>query len=907
MTGDNGVIKRMQIGGIVRSTSAMNNADGNCEEIINLRQNEGVWRAIGEKNVKVQDIQYEQVLLHEYSDFENYLGVKKWSETEKDETGMTVVKTRRAVVWFDPDTKEEKQTICTVEGEATLEQINNILLVRDRSNIVKTVFVQGEYQKQIVDLPLLPRLLIDTSDVVNTSQRDEANDLHIDGSVFFDELSTSLGVDETDTYKEASGNCGIAVIQDKYSHFIPNPGSLDAANQTLKGLYNMHVGMDDEHRSGYVALSYCYELYDGTETKMAPLQLINLGTEYNPALFRIYRIKNTKPSDAHLNTETDGYDLSISIKGVELHSLKINLSDLPDYETYKDVISQINVYVSQVIDVYDWDNFDMTFLMCRYKGKLYNLRMSTAKHGLPEKKLKSTDLSKLLLYRVGEFKFGETPVQKTVSFKDLTTNPTMPVDASGWMNTSGDMFVYNNRLHLSNIKQTFTEPEGMSFISEPVMEESFPADFFFYIRNNTREEAVVHVKGKVGRESLTVYFPNFIAFADSRAYKCEVFVKPKNGLFKTTVFLNPSATYNVAFAVNTPPLEIDKFREVYEIDVKENSTFTDSSKILVSEIANPYFFPPEHSYSLPGEIINLAVNTQQISASQIGQFPLYAFTTEGIYALQQGEGKVLYSNVIPVSAEVAVKGSSVLQTKYGIVFVTADGLKLISGSEVVDLSEAVKGRIDEYFMKQRSYSMILEDSWLWNASPFISRIPFEEYIQEAVMGYDIVKDEIIVSNPAYRYSYVYSLKTKTWHKITEVFSSFSRHLALKQNWPSGHDVCDIREEVKGIRPVFMLTRPVNLGNFGYNMVYHYCMRGEIRPLKEEERCNSLSVFLSNDLQYWEFGPQANPIIDMPVVPLDRLLCASRYFRLLYTGEVEPEHTLALVEMDGEEKFDNKIR
>lgn len=201
--------------------------------------------------------------------------------------------------------------------------------------------------------------------------------------------------------------------------------------------------------------------------------------------------------------------------------------------------------------------------------------------------------------------------------------------------------------------------------------------------------------------------------------------------------------------------------------------------LIVSEVMNPYYFPPEHSYLMPGEIINLAVNTEQISASQVGQFPLYVFTTEGIYALQVGDGKVLYSNVIPISAEVAVEGSEVLQTKYGMIFVTDGGLKLISGQEIVDFSDPVNGAVDMNVRNSQRYIYYNNTPGFYNILPYLSAVPFSEYSRKAVMGYDIVQNEVIISNPRYNYSYVFNLKTNTWHKITDVFSDFNRYLGLQ--------------------------------------------------------------------------------------------------------------------------------
>ncbi|MCM1031542.1 MAG: hypothetical protein NC410_08920 [Oscillibacter sp.] len=908
MTGDNGTVNQLEFKGIVRSTSAQNNADGNCEEIINMRHDTGVWKVVGKKRPIINGVSYESVYVHTYGNFENYIGIKKWAETDKDLAGNPVVKMRRAAVWFDPVTKNELQEICRVEGDSDLNQINNVLLVKDSANIYKSVFTKGKYQTKISKIPQLPTLLIDTRDEINTSERDEANDIHIDGRVFYDGQTNSLGEDVDNIYKDAS-TFEIGKFQNQYPHFIPNAGSLEQANQTLKGAYNMHTNLDDEHRSGFVVLSYCYQLFDGSETKMAPFRLINLGTNYDPAMMRIYKLENVKPTSTSFNIDTTGYDLSISLKGMVLHSLKVNLQDFPDYETYKDIIAQVNVYVSQPIDIYDWDNFDVTYLMCKYKGELYNLRMSTSKQGLPEKKIKSTDLSKILLYRVEEFKFGEVPTERTISFKNLTTNKTMPVDTSGWFDTVGNMFVYNNRLHLFNIKQTFTDTEQISYVqSLNVGSMTRPCDLYFYIKNSTGDDVIVKKSAFVILDGSDIHFPDFISFADSRAYKAEIYIMADVGrILKTVVFLDSSNTYNVSFASNIPSVNIKDLEQVSSIAIVENKSILDSYKILVSSPSNPYTFPPEQSYLVSGEILNLAVNTEQISASQIGMFPLYVFTTEGIYALQMGDGNVLYSNVVPVSAEVAIEGSRVFQTKSGIVFVTNGGLKLISGAQVADLSEPLKGLPDMNIRRSPQYKKAINHEYSLDITSNVSRVDFREYIREAVIGYDIVHDELIVSNPEYQYSYVYSFEGRMWHKITEVFKDFQRNICLRKAF-NEFDVCDVRLEDEGNLPVWIQTRPINVDSFGFKTIYHSALRGELKPLPEDmKKYYGCYVFASNDLSNWVCVAQKITATHLNHAILTRIGKSFRYFMVLTGGYVEPGHSIALFEIEGEAKYNNRIR
>lgn len=196
-----------------------------------------------------------------------------------------------------------------------------------------------------------------------------------------------------------------------------------------------------------------------------------------------------------------------------------------------------------------------------------------------------------------------------------------------------------------------------------------------------------------GLTTYKVRLPRFLAFPDSRTYKVDLY---DGNSFVKSLDLKASATYNYSYVLfdvnykyNSRPMSLDAGIETRSnpnvptvidnsiieytnaiaseiTDFNSSRAIEDNMNLIVSEAVNPYYFPPEHSYLMPGEIINLSVNTEQISTSQVGQFPLYVFTTEGIYALQVGKEKVLYSNVIPISSEVAVKGSDVLQPLFRV-------------------------------------------------------------------------------------------------------------------------------------------------------------------------------------------------------------------------------------------------
>lgn len=755
--------------GIVRSTSPQNSADGNCEEIINLRLRDGSWRVVGKKQAIIEGVDYEKVYVHKYGNFENFIGLKDGK-----------------VIWFALRTgnhvENKEQEICMVFGDVEFNQLNNILLVKDRVGIAKAIFRADKYSASLAQLPDAP--ILDVKVKINNRQ--------VSDKVYLSYNKSSQV--ETDTIKEA--------------------------------LYGL-IKQCEKKRfyEGRVFLTATYQLFDGSETKPTPPLLVELGNYDKDAIKR----ENLSWGDPQHPVTVRSGTFWAEIPVGQLN-LKIN-NTLG--EEFKGTITKINVYATPVYSFYN--------------SEISGLEGANVvgSDGLPssmigERKLKSEEIEKSLFFQVLSIDMkNKSDEYEVVSLDDITTNKTLRVDASGWMNITGRMFVYNNRLHLFNTKQEFVEDANFSTCLEERYKtvtyngvtEGTPAynyDFtntrtltgIFYLKME-QEDARVVVRFRVELQSstpnivtgLTTYkvrLPRFLAFPDSRAYQVDLY---DGNSFVKSLDLKASATYNYSYILfgviykynNRPSTQdtdmatrVDRFTTTKDESIIEytnapaseipsfNSSpaIEDNMNLIISEVLNPYYFPPEHSYLMPGEIINLAVNTEQISTSQVGQFPLYVFTTEGIYALQVGDGKVLYSNVIPISAEVAVKGSDVLPTKYGVIFVTDKGLKLISGQEVIDFSEPINGAIDMNVRNSRKYVSYNNTPGLYNILPYLSAVPFSEYSQNAVMGYDITENEVIISNPDYNYSYVFSLKTNTWHKITEVFSDFNRYLGL-QSYEAG--------------------------------------------------------------------------------------------------------------------------
>lgn len=131
-----------------------------------------------------------------------------------------------------------------------------------------------------------------------------------------------------------------------------------------------------------------------------------------------------------------------------------------------------------------------------------------------------------------------------------------------------------------------------------------------------------------------------------------------------------------------------------------------TESMYVSEAANPFVFPASNASIIGnGRVLGLCAATRALSQGQFGSFPLIAFCSDGIWALSvASDGS--YSAVNPISREVCAYRSasyrngmvvheiakSIVQLDQSIMFTTDRGLCQLIGSEVVPVSDILKGR-----------------------------------------------------------------------------------------------------------------------------------------------------------------------------------------------------------------------
>ncbi len=187
-----------------------------------------------------------------------------------------------------------------------------------------------------------------------------------------------------------------------------------------------------------------------------------------------------------------------------------------------------------------------------------------------------------------------------------------------------------------------------------------------------------------------------------------------------------------------------------------------ANEVYTSVVNNPFLFLPKGVNAIgTGEIYGIRSASKALSEGQFGQFPLYVFATDGIWAMKVDTDNAnmgYYETVTPVSRDVVSNPKSILQIDGAVVFPSSRGLMVLTGSKPECISLQLDNKRRDIYLP--GLSELLGDYGFTDAQ-FLS-YDFKTYILNACAAYDYVNQRIYVFNPEKTYSYVYSVRTKTW-------------------------------------------------------------------------------------------------------------------------------------------------
>lgn len=526
---------------------------------------------------------------------------------------------------------------------------------------------------------------------------------------------------------------------------------------------------------------------------------------------------------------------------------------------------------------------------------------------------------------------GETTVtfpQKSeiTNIQNLVHQPTLPADDFSHHNvTATYAYAYNQRLHLANIQTTYfngfnllafvrrKKPEtpggggptrpGSTSRPEDTTPEIQIDNAYIEICINTPDTANARVTAHISNIKITSIAPLF-SYPDTRAYKATICYCDTNNniLRKIEIPLKPHNTLNLAYYIDTSLQEItlDEATGKYTPDYTPLHS-VDNHKIKVSALQNPFLFPNENTYVTAGKVTGMAANTQPVSEGQFGQFPLYVFTDAGIYAMSTGSGEVVYSNIVPVSEEIALPGT-IAPVAEAVFFLTLRGAYLIAGSQTTFISGQLNADTPSQAMQHYQQIMAL----LFPALPSDNR-SFLDFIQLSGLSvhFNYIQNELLIISQQAGYAYVHNFHSQAWYITTHTFTP------IQNAYPHlfgivGKNVIDISAETDTPTPVLILTRPLKLHSQQYKTLHRFILRSRITNTTDA----GLFTFASNDAENFilksnlRLPPGSYRDIDTGLIPA----ATYRYFALLFSGTLTPDSRIDYIETTCNPTYNNdKLR
>lgn len=462
--------------------------------------------------------------------------------------------------------------------------------------------------------------------------------------------------------------------------------------------------------------------------------------------------------------------------------ITINIPALTSGAWNKDtsILKSIEIYVSRPVIFHDYSFSKAAPEWATVDG--------TANLAVPELPAKEMGLGGQLLYLQKSYNLDELSSAQTYTLRFggnlQVTDKTLEVDP-GMIVRTGSMLAYNARYHFYNANKRV-------FLGKPY----FAADSSVTKANShvflTYESE--NIKKMVYVGTMDVPASNSTGSMPFNWTWCVV-TAPGLNITKVTVLkqsatissvyligecsLSPSTAYNYSIddsgaysRVGTILYNSDEcvaLRALIDAGAVEYIDESETDAINVSEQYNPFVFRVNHSYLAPATVLDLQPQLMAVADISIGNAPLDVFTTQGVYALLQGDGEVLYSAFHALSNLISERNSA--STDAGTFFIASGNLWRIAGLHSELVSDALSLGPHKEIRSCGSYHGLSRNSArTYDIEPYESDPIFEDYSKGATLVYNRFRDELIVSNPSYGYSYVLSLKYRQWFKIPYTYS-----------------------------------------------------------------------------------------------------------------------------------------
>lgn len=678
---------------------------------------------------------------------------------------------------------------------------------------------------------------------------------------------------------------------------------------------------------------YAYRLFDGTLTMhSSPILMVTTSGVAPHVVFDGF-YNDGEGLFAHATLKTAVFDLDF----------KVIENDISYLNNWSDIIRSVDIFISAPIYCYDQSGNikgltrkavpDWGFTLCRipefsvtadrpYYMKKNTLRMfgyyndeGCSEYVLPSKY--DFDFSSIRdcnnFYLLKSVDIDELPVSSRQKIDvpeghltNLVTRESMTDDYY-----SHDMFIprysfnYNSRLNIANINKVSAVPMN-------------PASYLSFVdKYRTNNELVYYDKSYTiyvciksdGRDIVLRSDDTFLSsdypflyffYPDPNAYKAFVVAEDNNGI---TIFTLPLKRHDylngaVFFDGWNPTIASSTDETIIPAITTENSVQW-PNKIFTSEINNPFFFPVTSINSVGiGDIIGISAAAKALSQGQFGQFPLYAFTTDGVWALEVSATGT-FSARQPITRDVCVNPDSITQIDSAVLFATNRGIMHIAGSQATCITDVIA---TEYPFNPLAlphlddlHAMIHAEDTCLPTQPFLT------FLKDCRMLYDYLHQRITLFNINYSYAYVFSLKSKQWgmtfSDLRGPLNSYPDALAMAYDATNGNKLVSFSDTDEAVSKGLLVSRPLKLGNGDtFKTIRTLIQRGMFSRGDVK-----LVLYGSRDLEHWYVvgSSTTHEIRNISGTPY-------KYFRIAAVSTFTPDKSLSDATIEVVPKQTNRL-
>ena len=844
----------INISGINRAIDDGISADGQCAELINLRNVNGSLQPVGRPQ---RDALFarEPVYIHKAAGYEHYISVSGGTVYyDYDKVGDTYNNVGYVIGSFDGDF-------------VSCESVGNMLVVLSSVDIYYYLW-SGNAYGYLGNSPDLP--------------------------IFT--LKSGLVLTQQHVYAQSE-----STFTEDQLNSTPRDPIRDTIKATIDGLMAKAVSKcKDEGRVGNVVfLRYALRLLDGSLILHSPVYTI-------------------KPKSMTL-TASSTDPATLTVKAYYEDAVMECISS-KSVSAWSSIVSSVDFFMAEAPFFRDECTTDVASAM---KEQMNELTISP-------RSVNSAFAEIDGFYYIGSMSIADVKAGATFELRNVSKGvrqnlvqqePMEHDNLSQHSSVGGCSYVYNGRLIIGDITTKLKNPHNGAFYTYNISQTTTStfAQSAQVINTENGLATVVAVDGS--SYAIGKWQPVLVA-TDYRATSLQLRTSGSNQIFS----LKKHPLLNISY-YQDPDLEpISLEATSSSTPVESNTIQRDGRKIKVSGLNNPVVFPTALTYTVSnGDVMAFQSITSALSTGQFGQYPLYIFATDGVYALEVGTGDVVYSRATPVSRDCCANRHAIVSTDNSVVFATEGSIVMLTGSDSQVISAPIEGYLPSFVDSSPVIGKVAD---IVKYSSLISITEFRNYIDNCIIGYCYEDKEIIVSNKDYNYSYVYNLTSRQWHKTSVKAQRYLNSYPTCQyvyNGSTGYGIYNMYNPVRTVNNVLLVTKPIKFGSLTHKRILQSAIRGTVRPSKSDVylrgenvhyRDTEVDIFSntgfyilgSNDAEHFAIIGGREKISDVrDLITKMNKSKAFKYFMILLAGGVRTDVSLNYFEFMVDETYTNRIR